>query len=56
MDADFSVTEAMAFRGNEIIAVGRDTDVRSAVDGNATEIDLYGQTVMPGFIDAYAAS
>ncbi|MEP1425890.1 MAG: amidohydrolase [Tateyamaria sp.] len=53
MDQDFSIAEAMAFQGNEIIAVGTDSDVRATAGDEASVVDLGGKTVMPGFIDAH---
>ena len=53
VDADFSEAEAIAIRGNKIIAVGSDADVRSAAGANAEVVDLAGRTMLPGFIDAH---
>ena len=53
VDADFSTTEAMAVRGNRIIAVGdRDTVAYAAGEGART-IDLQGKTVLPGLIEPH---
>ena len=53
VDADFSTAEAMAIRGNRIVAVGsRDAVTQTA--GNPTRtIDLRGKTVLPGFIEPH---
>ncbi|MFC3229794.1 amidohydrolase [Marinibaculum pumilum] len=53
VDADFSEAEALAIRGNRIIAVGTDEAVRAAAGSNAEIIDLYGMTMLPGFVDAH---
>ncbi len=53
MDENFTVAEALAFRGNEIIAVGSDEEVLEAAGAGAEVVDLAGKTVMPGFIDAH---
>lgn len=53
VDADFSEAEAIAIRGNQIISVGSEADVRAAAGPNASEVDLSGKTVLPGFIDAH---
>jgi len=52
-DASRSVVQALAVRGNTIIAVGPDQDV-SALKGPMTRsIDLAGRVVLPGIIDAH---
>ena len=53
MDENFTVAEALAFSGNEIIAVGSDEEVIEAAGTGAQVVDLAGKTVMPGFIDAH---
>ena len=55
MDAGQPRAQAMAIdtRSGRILAVGEDDEVRR-VGGHATElVDLHGQTVLPGFIDAH---
>ncbi len=54
VDDDFSEAAAIAVRGNRILAVGTDGEVRSVAGPDATIIDLQGKTVLPGFIDAHA--
>lgn len=52
-DATHSVAQALAIRGNEIVAVGTD-QVVSALKGPKTQtIDLAGRVVLPGIIDAH---
>ena len=46
--------EAVAIRGERIIAVGRLTDVEKAAGPSARKIDLQGKFLMPGMIDAHA--
>lgn len=53
VDNDFSETEAIAVRGNRILAVGTDGEVRAVSGEDAQIIDLEGKTVLPGFIDAH---
>ena len=53
VDADFSEAEAIAIRGNRIIAVGSPTEVRAAVGPKVKTVDLAGKTMLPGFIDAH---
>lgn len=51
VDADFSVAEALAIRGDRIMAVGSAEDI-SVLQGPQTSIiDLAGRTVVPGLID-----
>lgn len=54
VDAEFSTAQAIAIRGNRILAVGSDAEVRAAAGDDATVVDLEGKTVLPGFIDAHA--
>lgn len=53
VDPDFSEAEALAIRGNLIIAVGSAAEVRAAAGADAVEIDLAGRTLLPGFIDPH---
>ncbi|MCU0411874.1 MAG: amidohydrolase [Bacteroidetes bacterium] len=52
MDAQMSVADAIAVRGERIVAVGSRSRVEARVDAD-TLIDLGGRTVLPGFIDAH---
>jgi len=53
MDDDLSVAQALAIKGDKILAVGNDQDVM-ALKGERTElIALEGRTLMPGFVDAH---
>jgi predicted amidohydrolase YtcJ len=54
VDAEFSEAEAIAVRGERILAVGTEAAVREAAGADATVVDLAGKTVLPGFIDAHA--
>lgn len=54
VDAAFSVQEAIALRGERIVAVGRTKDVLAAERGARTRlVDLQGRTVLPGLIDSH---
>jgi hypothetical protein len=53
VDAAFSTAEAIAIRGNTILAVGSAAAVRAAAGAGAQVIDLAGKTMLPGFIDAH---
>jgi predicted amidohydrolase YtcJ len=53
MDSTRSLAQAVAVRGQHIIAVGSDSEVHQYVDGRTEIIDLDGATVLPGLIDAH---
>lgn len=53
VDAAFSEAEAMAIRGNRIVAVGAIGEVRAEAGQDAVEVDLAGRTMLPGFIDPH---
>ena len=45
--------EAIAIRGNKILAVGKLDDVQSAIGSGAQVVDLQGRILMPGLIDPH---
>ncbi|MGQ9576736.1 MAG: amidohydrolase [Thermoguttaceae bacterium] len=53
VDAGFRVVEAMAVRGDRILAVGSNEEVLKHAGPNTRSIDLEGQTVLPGLIDSH---
>jgi predicted amidohydrolase YtcJ len=53
VDRAFSTAEAIAIRGNRILAVGSAAEVRAAAGSGATIVDLDGRTMLPGFSDAH---
>lgn len=48
--------EAVAIRGDKIIAVGNLSEVLKSVSPNPERIDLEGKTLFPGFIDSHSHS
>ena len=53
VDAEFSIAEAIAIRGERIVKVGTAKEV-AKLKGDATEvIDLGGKMVVPGLIDSH---
>lgn len=53
VDKQFSVAEAVAIRGERIVAVGKNDEVL-ATKGDATKlVDLGGKLVLPGLIDSH---
>ncbi|MCK5376242.1 MAG: amidohydrolase [Acidobacteria bacterium] len=54
MDASNPEAEALAARGQELVAVGSEKDVRRLIGPETEVIDLGGALAMPGLIDAHA--
>jgi predicted amidohydrolase YtcJ len=52
-NASRSVAQAVALRGNTIIAVGTDQTVSGLIGPRTRLIDLHGRVVLPGIIDAH---
>lgn len=52
-DAGRSVAQALAVRGNTIVAVGADESVRPLIGPHTRTVDLHGRVVLPGIIDAH---
>ena len=48
--------EAVAIRGDKIVAVGSLTEVTGSVSPGAERIDLEGKSLFPGFIDSHSHS
>ncbi len=51
VDDRFTITEAVAVRGERIVAVGTNQEIDGLVGPNTTIIDLEGRSVIPGLID-----
>src|SRR5215211_7161226 len=54
VDEKFSIAQAVAVRGDRIIAVGTTADITRLAGPNTRRIDLRGKSVVPGFIDNHA--
>ena len=54
VDTSDSIQQALALRGEDILAVGRDQDVLALSGPGTDTIDLRGRTVIPGIIDIHA--
>jgi predicted amidohydrolase YtcJ len=52
-DSQHPYAEAIAIRGDKIVAVGTRAEASSAVEADAESIDLQGKTLLPGFIDSH---
>jgi hypothetical protein len=55
-DAGNPYADAVAIRGEKIVAVGNLSEVAKAVSANAERIDLGGKSLFPGFIDSHSHS
>ncbi len=55
-DPENPYAEAVAIRGDKIVAVGNLSEVAKAVSAGAERIDLGGKTLFPGFIDSHSHS
>lgn len=53
VDEGFSQHEALAIKGNRIVAVGSRSDVRAAAGNTGNIVDLAGRTMLPGFIEPH---
>jgi predicted amidohydrolase YtcJ len=54
VDNRFSIAQAVAVRGDRIIAVGTSQDIGRLAGPNTRRIDLAGKAVVPGLIDNHA--
>ncbi|MGH7199384.1 MAG: amidohydrolase, partial [Planctomycetaceae bacterium] len=53
VDPEFTIAEAMAVRGDRILAVGSNEDVLKLAGPRTEKLDLGGKTVLPGLIDSH---
>lgn len=54
VDDRFTIAQAVAIKGQRIVAVGRNDDIRKLAGAQTREIDVRGRTVIPGLIDNHA--
>jgi predicted amidohydrolase YtcJ len=54
VDDRFSIAQAVAIRGDRFVAVGSNQDIARLAGPNTRRIDLGGQAIIPGLIDAHA--
>jgi len=52
-DSAFNIAEAMAVRDGKIVAVGTNAALRKLAGSQTKQIDLQGQTIIPGLIDTH---
>jgi len=53
LDSKNTVAEALAVRGERIVAVGNFAKVKSLIARSTKVVDLHGRTVVPGLIDSH---
>ena len=53
VDEDFSIHQAMAVRGDRILAVGTDAEIDALAGPQTRRIPLDGRMVLPGLIDSH---
>ncbi|MGE3844054.1 MAG: amidohydrolase [Vicinamibacterales bacterium] len=54
VDDRFSIAQAVAIRGDRVLAVGTNQQINALAGPNTRRIDLRGRSLMPGFIDNHA--
>jgi predicted amidohydrolase YtcJ len=54
VDSQFSIAQAVAVRGDRIVAVGTNQDITRLAGPNTRRVDLRGRSVVPGMIDNHA--
>jgi predicted amidohydrolase YtcJ len=54
VDPQFRIVEAMAVRGDSILAVGTDEEIQALAGSGTRQTDLGGKTVLPGLIDSHS--
>lgn len=53
VDKNNTIAEAVAVKGNHIMAVGANAEINKLVGPNTKVIDLKGTSLLPGFIDSH---
>jgi len=53
VDAQFSIAQAVAIRGDRFVAVGANDAIRRLAGATTRQVDLGGRTVIPGLIDGH---
>ena len=56
VDASFRIAEALAIKGERILAVGSDSEILRLKGPNTQTVDLAGKMVLPGLIDSHVHS
>ena len=53
VDEDFSIAQAVAIKDGRFVAVGSDSEILSLAGADTEQVDLEGNTVLPGFNDSH---
>ena len=53
VDREHRIQEAVATKGNRILAVGSNEDIKPLIGKDTTVIELGGNSVLPGFVDSH---
>lgn len=53
VNADFAIAEALAVKGDRILAVGTNADILKLAGPGTKQVDAGGRTVIPGLIDSH---
>ena len=53
VDAQDRIAEAVAIKGNRIVAVGTTEQIKKLIEPETNIIDLQGKSLLPGFIEAH---
>lgn len=53
VDKDFHIAEAVAVKGDRIVAVGSNADVEALAGEGTKRVDLQGKMMLPGLIDSH---
>ncbi len=56
IDKNFSIKQAIAVKGKNIVAVGRDEEIISRVGIKTKVLDLKGKPILPGIITIHKKS
>ncbi|NYT64336.1 amidohydrolase, partial [Alcaligenaceae bacterium] len=54
IDPDRPMAQALAVRDGRILALGTKEELQALVGTDTAQIDLHGQTLLPGFVEAHA--
>ena len=53
VDSDDTIVEAIAIKGNKILAVGGNEEIKKYGNRDTMSVDLHGKTVLPGIFDSH---
>ena len=56
VNAGFEIAEALAVKGDRLLAVGRNAEILRLKEPGTQVVDLQGKTVLPGLIDSHVHS